>query len=326
MRSPLSRYLNRAHSYRALSPLRSIRKAIACAKPDLVIPCEDRAALLLAQPPRAAARKRRRCWNARWGRPIAIPSLYDRRNFIAEAAKAGVLAAGMLPAPDEAALCSAIASLGLPLVIKSDASWGGEGVVIARNKAEARARLAAPEPHAVARWRELARMVRRRDLHFLASALHPRRPVIGLQRFIPGRPATSSLLCWQGQVLAANHFDVEVTQSDRGPATVVSRRDCAQMQDTARRVARHFGLSGLIGLDFIRDTNDQVHLLEINPRANPTSHLALGPRHDPCGALLDQLGVPACPPSRDHPVTPDRPVSPGMAARPGQSMADPGFP
>jgi len=115
--------------------------------------------------------------------------------------------------------------------------------------------------------------------------------VIGLQRFIPGRPATSSLLCWQGQVLAANHFDVEVSQSDLGPATVVSRRDCAQMQDTARRVARHFGLSGLIGLDFIRDPKGETYLLEINPRATPTAHLMLGAGHDPCGALLEKLDV-----------------------------------
>ena len=110
-------------------------------------------------------------------------------------------------------------------------------------------------------------------------------------------------------------------QHDRGPATVLARRDCPQMQDAARRIARHFGLSGLIGLDFIRDRQGQVHLLEINPRATPTAHLVLGVGHDPCGALLQKLGAAFAPRPADHPFPPDRPVPPGMAARPRQPLA-----
>src|SRR5581483_7408322 len=158
------------------------------------------------------------------GAPERYGDLYARQHFIAEAARAGAPVAPMLPAPDEKALNRAIGHFGLPLVIKTDASCGGEGVIVARSEAEARAgwlKLRQPP----ARWRELARAVRRRDLHFLVSAMKPRQPVVGLQRFVPGRPATSTILAWQGQVLAANHFDVEVCQSDGGPATVLSRRD-----------------------------------------------------------------------------------------------------
>lgn len=315
----VSQHLKRAHPYRALAPHGSVRQAIASAQPDLVIPCEDRAALLLAQ--LYARGEERDLLKRSLGAPDLYPGLYNRRHFIAEAARAGVLAAGMVPAPDAAALEQGIDRLGLPLVIKSDSSCGGEGVAIVHTRTQAREawqRLGCTP----ARWRQLVRTVRRKDLHFLASALRPRQPVVGLQRFIPGRPATSSFLSWQGAVLSAIHFDVEVAQRDTGPASVLTRRDCAQMDDAARRIARHFGLSGLIGLDFIRDTNDQVHLLEINPRATPTSHLALGPHHDPCGALLQLLGAtsgprPAVTPARQIALFPQEcrrdPRSPWLA-------------
>lgn len=284
-----SRFLQRAHPYRPLRPLGAIRQAIAAARPALVIPCEDRAADMLGRIYEAGDAEERALLERSLGAPERISQLYNRRLFTAEAAKAGVPTAGMLPAPDADAVLRGIDCLGLPLVIKSDNSYGGEGVVIAGDKAEALdgwRRLGRPVP----RWRQIARAARRRDPHFLAAAFHPEAPVVGLQRFIAGRPATSSFSCWNGQVLAANHFDVEVTRGQTGPATVLTRSDCAQMDDAARRIAAHFGLSGLVGLDFIRDENGQVHLLEINPRATPTSHLALGPGHDPCGALLEVLG------------------------------------
>lgn len=285
-----SRHLRRAYAYRALMPAVSVRNAIAAAEPDLVIPCEDRAARLLAHIHARGDDAERALLERSLGAPQSYPGLYERQTFIAEAARAGVPVAGMMPAGDAVELERGLKSLGLPLAIKSDSSCGGEGVAIAHTAAEAREaweRLSRMPQ----RWRELARAVRRKDPHFLASAFRPRRPTVGLQRFIPGRPATSSFLCWRGAVLAANHFDVEMSQHDRGPSTVLARRDCPQMEDAARRIARHFGLSGLIGLDFIRDGQGQVYLLEINPRATSTAHLALGDGHDPCGALLQQLGA-----------------------------------
>src|SRR5581483_7568657 len=73
------------------------------------------------------------------GAPERYGDLYARQHFIAEAARAGAPVAPMLPAPDEKALNRAIGHFGLPLVIKTDASCGGEGVIVARSEAEARA-------------------------------------------------------------------------------------------------------------------------------------------------------------------------------------------
>jgi hypothetical protein len=70
------------------------------------------------------------------------------------------------------------------------------------------------------------------------------------------------------------------------------------MADSARKIAARFGLSGLYGLDYMRDAQGRVFLLEINPRATPTSHLALGMGHDLAAALLSAAGQPV----------PDRPA------------------
>ena len=64
------------------------------------------------------------------------------------------------------------------------------------------------------------------------------------------------------------------------------------MQDSARRIAARFGLSGLYGLDYMRAADGSIALLEINPRATPTAHLALGPDHDLAAALLTAAGQP----------------------------------
>src|SRR5579872_1954986 len=127
----VSRHPGRVHPYRALRPMASIRDAMANAGPDLVIPCDDRAARLLAQIHAKGSGEECKLLERSLGAPQSYPGLYDRQHFITEAAKAGVPAAGMLPAPDAEALERGLECLGLPLVIKSDASCGGEGVVIA---------------------------------------------------------------------------------------------------------------------------------------------------------------------------------------------------
>jgi hypothetical protein len=92
-------------------------------------------------------------------------------------------------------------------------------------------------------------------------------------------------------VVAANHFDVLVTSAATGPACVVARRDCPQMQNAAAVIAQDLNLSGLFGLDYVRDKAGKVHLLEINARATPTAHLMLG--QDLPAALLKSAGFSA---------------------------------
>jgi hypothetical protein len=264
-----SHYPGRVHRHRALFPQASLRKAIAAAKPDLIVPCDDLAAEILR--------------HLRGGEDLA-----NRHDFLLRAAKAGAPAGKTVALTHEQLIDAAIDEFGLPLVVKCDHSWGGDGVAIAKTREEAR--IAFRRFRQNSRLRNLIRAVRRGEGHFLTRARSPVTPVISAQRFIDGHPATSSIACWQGAVVAAHHFDVLGASGDTAPACVIARRDCPAMQASAQAIAREFHLSGLFGLDYMRDRKGDVHLLEINPRATPTAHLML--KQDLPAALLKAAGLP----------------------------------
>jgi hypothetical protein len=114
-----------------------------------------------------------------------------------------------------------------------------------------------------------------------------------------------------------HHFDVRVSTTPTSPASVITISDCNQMARSAEAVARAFGLSGLFGLDYIRDGSGQVHLLEMNRRATPTMHLAL--EEDLTASLLKAAGFAA---SFRPPVT-DKKL---IALFPREWMRDPASP
>lgn len=267
-----SRYPSRLHRHHALTPKASLDKAIAAAKPDLVVPCDDLAADILRA--------------LRDGEDLA-----NRHAFLLRAAKAGAPVGKTIALTHEDLLENALREFGLPLVVKCDHSWGGDGVAIAKTREEALA--AFRRFHQSSRLRNLIRAVRRGERYFLTRALSPVTPVTSAQRFIEGHPATSSIACWQGKVVAAHHFDVLGTSGATAPACVIARRDCAAMKDSAQAIAREFNLSGLFGLDYMRDAKGDVHLLEINARATPSAHLML--KQDLPAALLRAAGLPSRP-------------------------------
>jgi hypothetical protein len=273
-----SRFVLACHDYDPLFPERALRKAVRRAEPDLVVPCDDRALahLLGLDAPELLARS--------LGRPENYPALVSRSDLIAEARTLGIPAPQTMHVPREADLESALACIGLPAVLKVDGSWGGDGVAVVRNLEQARAawhRLAVtPSP-----LRSVARAMLRRDLHFLRDAMNPPRMTISLQRFVPGTPATSAFACHRGHVLASIHMDVLEIQHANGPATVMRRTDCLDMDYAAERLAARFGLSGLHGLDFIRDAAGRAHLIEMNPRATQTAAFAFGAGQDLAAAL-----------------------------------------
>ncbi len=191
--------------------------------------------------------------------------------------------------------------------------------MVAHNSDQARAahaRLAATP----SRGRSVLRAIRRRDGHFLREALSPPARTVNLQAFVPGRPATSAFACWKGRVLASIHMDVLETLHPRGPATVMRRVDCPQMEQAAVRLAERFGLSGLHGLDFVRDEAGQAHLIEMNPRATQASAFAFGPDHDLAAALAGCF-FPAA--RRPRPILTENPV---IALFPQEWRRDPQSP
>ena len=264
----VSRYISACHPYRAVWGAGSLRSAIQRAQPDLIVSCDDRAVenllrLYAAEPansPIATVIARS------LGAPDQYARMMSREASMRAARTLGVRTPQTLPVPNEAALAEGLAALGLPAVLKTDGSWGGEGVAVVKTRDEARSafrRLARPP----SRLRSLVRAARRRDGHWLLEAVSPQRRAISMQKFVHGRPAASAFAAWQGEIVGAVYYDVLKADGIIGPPNVIRRVDCPEIAEATRLIAQHFGLSGLHGLDFIRDEAGHVHLLEINPRA-----------------------------------------------------------
>jgi hypothetical protein len=273
-----SRFVARIHLYSPLFSALSLRRAIARAEPDIVVPCDDRALTQLLKAGDSTLLERS------LGNVASYPGLMARRDFIAAARVLDLVAPKAIRLGSESDLEAALLDIGFPAVLKTDGSWGGDGTVVAHNLEQARIawRRLAPVP---SRLRSLTRAGLRRDAHFLGEAITPSTRTVNLQRFIAGKPATSAFACWKGRVLASIHMDVLETLHPRGPATVMRRVECQKMEQAAIRLAERFGLSGLHGLDFIRDASGQAHLIEMNPRATQSCAFAFGPGHDLAAAL-----------------------------------------
>ncbi|MBV9990909.1 MAG: ATP-grasp domain-containing protein [Alphaproteobacteria bacterium] len=281
-----SRYVDAQHRYRALLPLGSLRKTMERARPDLIVACDDRAVALLlrllgkvAADGEIAGLIRRSL-----GCPENFPAMISRSESMRIAGEIGIRAPQTVPVGDAAQLDACLERLGLPAVLKADGSWGGDGVIVARTRDEAHAafaRLMRP----ASRLRNLARAARRKDAHFLIEALRPAKQRVSVQKFVAGRSAASAFACWKGEMVAHLHYDVLVADGAIGPPNVVRRVDCEEMEEASRLVAKRFGLSGIYGLDFIRDAQGNAHLIEINPRTTQGGTLAFGDGRDMPQAL-----------------------------------------
>lgn len=290
----LSRYVTKTHAYRPLTPLRALRRAIAASTPDLIVACDDRAVSHLVRLHAAEMKKSgvpssvARIIARSLGKPENYARVVSRYGSLQEVQDRGVRVPDTLPMASETDVDHGLSALGLPVVIKSDGSWGGEGVVIARTREEAHAawrKLA----HAPSRLRSLARALRRKDAHFLLAALKPEASPVSMQRFVPGRPAASAFAAHNGKIVALFHYDVLVADATIGPPNVIRRVNDTEMDRAARIVAERFQLSGLHGLDFIRDEDGKVHLIEINPRATQGGTLPFGEGRDLPAALAQTL-------------------------------------
>src|SRR6185312_2982188 len=218
------------------------------------------------------------------GTPHRYGRMISRESSMRAARALGIRVPDTLPVPNEDALTGCVEALGLPAVMKADGTWGGEGVCMVRTVEEALAafrRLSRPP----SRLKCVARAARRRDAHWLLSAAAPKYRAISIQKFVGGQPAASGFAAWNGEVTGAVYYDVLKADGAFGPPSVIRRVDCAQIAEATRLIAQYFGLSGLHGMDFIRDSKGDVHLIEINPRATQGGTLPFGPGRDLASAL-----------------------------------------
>lgn len=291
--------LERIYTYRPFARLRSLKAAIIGADPDLIVPCDDTAVVLMH---RLHARLRdssgtavrvRTVIERSLGRPDHYHAITTRSMLPGLAARASVRTPRTDPVADLGMLRQSFPGHGGAAVLKADHSWGGWGVRIVGNIGEAELAF-----RGMTGGRYLALTMKRllwdRDPEFFLRLLRGRTATLTMQEFIRGTIANCSVACWNGEVVASIGVKVLATQNLTGNSTVVQVVDNDEMIDTAARIVRQIGGTGFFGFDFIlEEATGHAFLLEINPRATQISHLALGKGHDlPAALRASLLGEP----------------------------------
>lgn len=300
-------WVEQVGTYSSLRPARSVARALNRCPCELLVPIDDLGAAALFEAhaagwlePRAARVVRRSL-----GDPASFGNRHARAVLAEIAASTGLPAPRTWPVDDADALPALIAAAGLPAVLKADGGSGGERVRIVADLDGARAaqRMLSRPPRIAS---ALGWLVHDRDAGPLRSRLVGERPGVTLQEFLPGDQATLSAVAWRGEVIGSMSFRAVRTRSACGPATVVEPLQHPDMDRAARVIAERFGLSGLFGLDFaLAPDRSRASLLELNPRATPTSHLYLGAmRRPPLHLLAERVGA-------DAPA----PVAPPLSSR-----------
>ena len=189
-------------------------------------------------------------------------------------------------------LDAAMGRFGVPLVLKADATSGGQGVRVvgdARKAKRAWGLLHRP-PGLV---RALKRGITDKEWTHLRPWAQKKTRGVSAQRFITGKERTGMAVCVRGEVKAMVCLEVVEHWCKRGPSSVVRIIEDAKMEDAMRKVSRRVGVSGFCGFDFIVEPGDgEPLLIEMNPRPTQLAHLALGAGHDLVAAYVREvLGV-----------------------------------
>jgi len=291
----LTQAVRQMHTYYGLAPLLSFQNAIAGTKPDFIVPCDDLATQHLhrlhEQERRSGEQGRQVCEliERSLGAAENYPLVSARTAFMKLAHEEGVRVplTSVIENTDE--LKQWTSRVGFPTVLKANGSSGGDGIRVVHTVEEAEQafrRLHAPPLLARAAKRALIDG----DKTLVWPSLLRRRSVVNAQAFVVGQEATSSVLCWQGSVLAALHFEVLKKVKPTGHATVLRLIEHPEMSGAAEKIARRLNLSGWHGLDFMLEAHTgNAYLIEINPRITQVGHLALGPGHDLPAALYAAL-------------------------------------
>jgi len=294
---PLGRMnsVRHTHAYRGLMPLKSFADAIQAARPDFIVPGDDLATSHLH---RLYDRERRRGKVGEWtcalieralGASDSFPVVHARTAFMEIAREEGIRAPKTEEIANLSELRKWVAETGLPTVLKANGTSGGEGVRVVDTLEEAeRAFRDLQAPPLLARAAKRALVDQ--DKSLVWPSLLRQRSVVNAQAFVAGHEATSTVACWNGEVLATLHFEVVNKRGSLGPSSVLRLIENSEMTAAAEKMVRSLRLSGIHGFDFMVEADTgNAHLIEINPRSTQVGHLALGAGHDLAAALYSAV-------------------------------------
>jgi hypothetical protein len=282
-------------AYSSLSPLESLAKAVEKSKPQIILPCDDRGVEHLhelhamARSQKASGAELANLIEYSLGPAESYPVVSCRWNLLRLAMEEGIRVPDCRLLNTAEDLKSWQAAHPLPWVLKGDGTFGGRGVRIAQTP-EAAAFHFQDIQDLFKGTRALKRAIVNRDPFWLRPWWKNRRPAIIVQSHVPGRPANCAVMCWKGEVQAGIAVEVLSSEGLTGPASVVRVIENDEMISAARCIARHLGLSGFFGLDFIlEEGTGAAYLIEMNPRATPLCHLQLGKDRDLIEGLAARL-------------------------------------
>jgi hypothetical protein len=283
-------FLDHKAVYRASAPTWSLEAALKRLRPDVLIPCDERAVrdlhAICRQTRNAALRELIECSTAPM---VHFSTITSRAAFLALAEREGVRVPPSSGLQSRSGLTQWVQNQPTPFVIKADGSWSGFGVRIISDRNDAE-----DAYDALTRPIGLRLALREAVLEGNYFGFRPwvrrERPSMSVQGFVDGWPANIGVACWRGEVLASICAEAVSTESATGPSTVARVITNAEMVDAARRVVKALGLSGMIGFDFmIEAATGAAYMIEMNPRNTPICALRLSEGRDLPEALLARV-------------------------------------
>ncbi len=281
------------YRYRGLRSLASLETAIRAAKPDIIIPCDDRVVWQLHEL-HAKRPDLRPLIEASLGPASEYNIVSQREQLLLTADELGIRIPRTVRVQSEREIRAWFASAQPPAVLKLDGSWGGEGVAIVRSEEQAieTLRKMSQRPGL---GTAIKRLVVNRDPVSIWESRQRISPVITIQEFIHGRPANAMLACWRGELQAMVSVEVLSSLGETRAALVVRPIRNKEIEHAARVLTHRLQLTGFYGLDFMLDPEtNRTWLIEMNPRCTQLGHLPLTNAGDLAGALCQKLTGQKC--------------------------------
>lgn len=270
---------------------RGIEHAFEEFAPDIIVPCDERAAAMVshwvgkrAGSGRSLSPQLLQCLERSLGPVEALPQRASKTETLAIARAIGVACPREMVVEAFSECQKAASEYGYPVVLKLSHGSSGAGVKVCETEEELKESF---NSFKLARSKSLEsgstlRSLMNRD--WFGSRLD-----ILVQEHVSGRPGMSCASAVDGVTVSIVTGLVEATVSRTGPASVVHLVNQPSIVDATIKMIAAFGASGFVSFDFIVDDQGQAYLLECNPR--PTKILHLGPLVgvELAGALLRAL-------------------------------------
>ena len=252
---------------------------VVATSPRLVLPCDDMAfrllrMLALTPPPRLQPALHLRLASLireSLGDPAHYLSSTDKTLLPAAASALGVSVPPFAICADTDQIDAFAAVHGWPIVVKRRHGFAGQGVAICADHDD------------IARALTTFAAADAQDLVDIEAG--PARYLA--QAHLTGRTQYFHGVAWNGRLLAGYSGEKIIANPEpTGPPTVTRYFRSPRLRAIAEQLVTGFGMAGSIVVEFRTDERTQdVHLIEINRRISPATHLSAMRNVDFCAAL-----------------------------------------